>query len=113
MENIILVGTIPGPREPKKNINFYLRPLVDDLIKLYPGVNIANTNSVFKETSIRAILTCIMCDMPATRKVCGFFSYHARFGCFPISKDVLIQRLIILDIMLTLGLLETLFDTNK
>ncbi len=27
-ENIILVGVIPGPKEPKNNINTYLDPLV-------------------------------------------------------------------------------------
>ena len=30
-ENIILVGIIPGPKEPKFNINSYLSPLVDEL----------------------------------------------------------------------------------
>ena len=35
IENVILVGVMPGPQEPKKNINFYLKPLVADLEKLY------------------------------------------------------------------------------
>ena len=33
-ENIILVGVIPGPCEPKLNINSYLSPLVDELLVL-------------------------------------------------------------------------------
>ena len=33
-ENIIVVGTIPGPREPKLTINTYLQPMVDELITL-------------------------------------------------------------------------------
>lgn len=33
-ENILLVGIIPGPSEPPLNINRYLSPLVDDLLKL-------------------------------------------------------------------------------
>lgn len=38
-ENIILVGIIPGPKEPKKEqINNYLRHLVDELIELYNGI---------------------------------------------------------------------------
>ena len=87
MENIILVGIMPGPQEPKKNINFFLKSLVDDLIKLYHGIKLENSNSIFKETTIRAILSCIICDMPATRKVCGFLSYHARFGCSKCLKE--------------------------
>ena len=31
-QNIFLVGIIPGPSEPKMNINSFLRPLVDELI---------------------------------------------------------------------------------
>lgn len=30
-ENMICVGLIPGPKEPKININAYLEPLVDEL----------------------------------------------------------------------------------
>ncbi|OAD71962.1 hypothetical protein PHYBLDRAFT_68752 [Phycomyces blakesleeanus NRRL 1555(-)] len=40
-ENIILVGLMPGPKEPKTNeINSYLEPLVDDLKQLYVGMQI-------------------------------------------------------------------------
>lgn len=30
-ENIIIVGALPGPHEPKLNINTYLKPMVDEL----------------------------------------------------------------------------------
>lgn len=43
--------------------------------------------SIFKETTIRAILSCIVCDLPATRKVCGFLSYNARFDCSKCLKQ--------------------------
>ena len=101
MENIILVGIMPGPQEPKKNINFFLKPLVDVLIQLYHGIKLENSNSIFKVTTIRAILSCIICDMPATRKVCGFLSYHARFDCSKCSlpKTGLILNNIFLDMM--------------
>ncbi len=36
-KNILLVGLIPGPTEPKQHVNHFLSPLVDDL-KLYEGV---------------------------------------------------------------------------
>ena len=38
VENVIIVGCIPGPREPKLNINSYLKPLVDELLELYHGI---------------------------------------------------------------------------
>ena len=34
-ENVFLVGVIPGPHEPKHNINSYLRPLVAELNSLW------------------------------------------------------------------------------
>ena len=37
LDNIIIVGCIPGPKEPKKHINGYLRPLVDELLGLWHG----------------------------------------------------------------------------
>ena len=33
-ENVIIIGVIPGPKEPKGNINFLLKPLVDELLDL-------------------------------------------------------------------------------
>ena len=43
LTNIVLVGLIPGPKEPSKIINtYYLEPLINDLIKLYQGVEIPN-----------------------------------------------------------------------
>lgn len=34
-ENVIIVGIIPGPDEPKRSINSYLRPMVDELKELW------------------------------------------------------------------------------
>lgn len=33
-ENVILLGIIPGPHEPKLNINAFLQPFVDELQQL-------------------------------------------------------------------------------
>ena len=38
-ENIILLGIIPGPCEPPRDINQYLKPLVKELLELLSGVN--------------------------------------------------------------------------
>lgn len=37
-ENVIIVSTIPGPKEPDYNhLNPYLKPIVDDLLLLWKG----------------------------------------------------------------------------
>lgn len=76
-ENIIVIGIIPGPKEPKKNVNSYLKPLVDDLLSLWKG-------EFFTEGQSKALykfaLCCISSDLPATRKCCGFVSYNANRG---------------------------------
>jgi hypothetical protein len=72
-ENIILVGVIPGPSEPKLNINTYLSPLVDELLILWnDGVMLHHHGSQFIPETFKASLLCVACDIPASRKVCGF-----------------------------------------
>ena len=34
-ENIILIGLIPGPTEPKLTIDSFLKPLVDELMEFW------------------------------------------------------------------------------
>lgn len=86
-ENIILAGVIPGPKEPKQNVNPFLLPLVEDLKKLYEGVTFQNSSSRLGFTTIRATLGCILCDLPATRKVCGFANFNGNFGCSKCMKS--------------------------
>ena len=77
IDNMILVGIMPGPQEPK-NCNSFLSPMVDDLKTLYHGVSMRSySNLLF----IRALLICVCCDLPATRKICGFQNYNAKLGC--------------------------------
>ena len=85
VENIIVVGCIPGPKEPKSNINSFLKPLVDELLELWTGVQI-KTKSVFGYTSVRCALSCISSDLPAIQKVCGFAGHSAAMGCSKYLK---------------------------
>lgn len=82
-ENIILVGVIPGPKEPPLLINTYLEPLVDELIKLWSGVIFKDHNG--HSTIVRAALLCSSCDIPASRKVCGFVGHNAFKACSKCS----------------------------
>ena len=81
LENVVLVGIIPDPREPKLMINSFLSPLVIDLKEVWiNGISI--TSSPTKGTvTVKLALTCVACDMPASRKVCGFLSHNASLGC--------------------------------
>ena len=78
-QNVIIVGIIPGPSEPPLSINSYLTPLVTELLQLWVGVQITLPNSDNK--IIRAALLAVACDMPASRKVCGFLCHSANLGC--------------------------------
>ena len=78
---------IPGPKEPKRDINSFLSPLVDDIKTLYKGITYNNPNSLFGSTTVRALITCVGSDLPATRKVCGFLSYNAEKGCSKCLKS--------------------------
>lgn len=87
-EFLILLGIIPGPREPKRDINSFLRPLVGELLDFWNGVSM----DVYGEASVqkvRCALICVACDMPASRKTCGFLGHAARLGCTRCQKEFL------------------------
>ena len=87
LENVIIVSTIPGPKEPNSyQLNFYLEPLVDELLKLWKGVKLSTPHSVISSNILRAALSYISSDLPATRKLCGFYGYHATYGCSKCMK---------------------------
>ena len=86
-ENIIIVGTIPGPHEPKLTINTYLKPMVDELLTLWNGVQIENGKSIFGSRTVRVALCCMSSDIPATRKLCGFYGFKAKYGCSKCLKQ--------------------------
>lgn len=57
-ENIIIVGIIPGPHEPSKTINSYLRPLVDELNPLWVGIVMQTPQNI--SVVVRAALMCCL-----------------------------------------------------
>ena len=82
IENIIVVGIIDGPREPKLNqLDQYIAPLVSDMQDLWEGVFIDDKNSVIGKRLVRAAILGLSSDIPATRKIGGFVSHGARKGC--------------------------------
>jgi len=82
LENIIVVGIIPGPKEPKKNVNSFLVPLMEDLHKFWNGVSMkASIGGVVSSIVVRLAIICAACDIPALRKLCGFAGHSAAMGC--------------------------------
>ena len=78
-DNVLLVGIIPGPKEPKIDINTYLKPLVADLQVLWNGVIMKTASGI--QVLVRAALLCTSCDIPATRKVSGCVGQNAYHAC--------------------------------
>ena len=81
-ENVILCGLIPGPKEPS-NINPFLRPLVEELLELWDGVEmvVEGHNKI-----VRCAILCIACDIPAGRKLCGLPWYTSHYACSRCKK---------------------------
>ena len=46
-----------------------------------------NPTSFCSTTLIRAVVSCVSCDLPATRKVCGFYSFSSLYGCSKCLKQ--------------------------
>ncbi|XP_030600828.1 uncharacterized protein LOC115790939 [Archocentrus centrarchus] len=85
VENMILVGLIPGPKEPSLNINSFLEPLVDELQDLWSGVTLQDSSFIGHQV-YRAALLCLSSDIPATRKCGGFVGHGAYRGCHKCLK---------------------------
>jgi len=70
MENIIIVGIIPGPKEPKLTMNLYIGPLVQDLQSAYRGWQFPTNHPILKTVTDKLWIGSIVSDIPATRKLC-------------------------------------------
>ena len=85
-ENAILIGIIPGPKEPSLSIDTYLKPLINELKSMYVnGISVSTPQGT--QITVRVAVSCISCDIPATRKVCGFLSHNANLGCNKCYKN--------------------------
>lgn len=84
-ENVILVGVIPGPSEPNLVINSYLSPLIEELkLGWYNGFAVMTPDHV--AINVRVALSCVACDIPASRKAIGFLGHHANLACNKCMK---------------------------
>ena len=89
VENILLIGIIPGPKEPKHNINSYLTPLVLELKEAWEGFYASTYQN--QQVLVRLALSCVSCDIPASRKVVGFLGHNAVKRCNKCYKEFIVR----------------------
>ena len=82
-ENVIIVGIIPGPKEPKGDINSFLNPFVDELIDFWDCVIIADTLLLGGMFKVWVALLALWCDVP--RKCGGFAGHSAPKGIYNVN----------------------------
>ena len=85
-ENVLLFGLIPGAKEPKYHLNSMLNPLVQELLRFWEGIDIYVHSSQIS-VKVRCALLCVACDIPASKKVCGFLGHAANYGCSKCLKQ--------------------------
>ena len=79
---MFLVGIIPGPHEPK----FDLESLVAELNQSWKDGIKFKANGASNAEIYHAALLCVGCDVPAARKVCGFTGHASCKGCSKCTK---------------------------
>lgn len=94
-EKIAVGGIISGPQELVQDVNSSLGPLTDELLDFRDGIwlDCPNTRPRFCHLAV----LCVTCDIPASRKLCGFLSFSATMGCnkckkkFPRKKEANVE----------------------
>ncbi|GJW33704.1 uncharacterized protein Tco_0053736 [Tanacetum coccineum] len=82
---IMMSLLIQGPKQPGNDIDVYLKPLIDDLIKLWePGVKVYDAYSKNYFT-LRAMIFCTISDFPAYDNLSGY-STKGKKAC-PVCED--------------------------
>lgn len=87
LKNVILISIIPDLNgEP--SMNSFLEPLVNEMkIAWDNGFWMTSFNSKKKANIFKFAFLCVGCDIPATRKLCGFLGHNAKFGCSKCFKE--------------------------
>lgn len=83
IENMCLLGVIPGPHEPSHHeMNNLFPPLMRDLKILWTrGIYLTKTSSYPNGRLVKAALIPLVCDLPAARQLGGFSYFSAHLFC--------------------------------
>ncbi|XP_057311059.1 uncharacterized protein LOC130648935 [Hydractinia symbiolongicarpus] len=84
-KNTLIIGIIPGPKEPNLHINSFIKPMVDELLQYWDGVIMKEPSSIGYSLYKIALIS-ISNDIPATRKFGGFLNFNAKSGCSKCLK---------------------------
>ena len=68
-ECTMLIGIMLGPSEPKRHINTFLTPVVDNLLYLWNVIEIPELKDEGEHVQLCAALLCISSDLPAGKKI--------------------------------------------
>lgn len=79
---VMLLALIPGPKEPSKDINTYMTPIIEELLQFDQGLLINDTSVYGNIYRVRLMGT--SSDIPATRKLGGFVGHGANKGIYQI-----------------------------
>jgi hypothetical protein len=86
MSNCILVAIIAGPEEPNKDvIRHYFRRLTDELLQFMHGVEMEVLGK--GKQLVKAALTQLASDIPATKKVIGMAGHSAGQACHRCANN--------------------------
>jgi hypothetical protein len=85
-ENFFLSLVVPGPKNPGKNLNVFMRPLVDELNEAWPGVVTYDSFSK-KNFKMRVSYHTSIHDYLALGMFSGW-STHGRLACIECMEDV-------------------------
>ena len=88
--NVIIVSTLPRGTEKDLDLDTYLQPLIDDLLRLSPtgpGVRMQTHLHPKDGVPVRAAVFAVVCDRPASAKVSGFAGATANKGCTRCEVD--------------------------
>ncbi|CAC5417978.1 unnamed protein product [Mytilus coruscus] len=86
IKNVILLGIIPDMKK-EPSVQTFIGPLIDELkVGWKEGFLLTSYQEKNKETIFKIALMCVGCDIPATRKLCGFLGHGATLGCSKCYK---------------------------
>ncbi|XP_056015784.1 uncharacterized protein LOC125660837 isoform X1 [Ostrea edulis] len=86
LKNVLLIGVIPDLKH-EPSVNSFITPLVNELkVAWSQGFQLASYKSLHVKKNFKVTLMCVGCDIPATRKLCGFLGHSATLGCSKCFK---------------------------
>ena len=86
-ENMLILCLLPSTNKMSLHkINYYLAPIVNELVLLWDGVTLNSTFEYQETRKIRAALILVSCDIPMARKICEHIS--ALSSCYRCEKKV-------------------------